>query len=282
MPRMRPPKGYYTMTEAKNILDVSDAMERRYAKKGKIRYLVPEGREQGFYNKQDVDKLSIAINAFIALEDEEERTTFAKANKDDLLGIVKLANSLFSSDKNSNPVVPEWRYMLMEENPETQFVLKLADKVIGFTSILPFKTDTDKWEKMLTLDRVADVGITKGDIESFKPGKHIHLYIAGIGVDKSIEKQKRNHYGAKLVSNLASTIIDLGRRGTIIENITAAGATPIGIRLLLTFGLHEIPPKVPGKRIFTMNMQESGSPLSLKYKQALKESSLLKTQPPNT
>ncbi len=259
------------MTEAKNILNVSDAMIRRYANKGKIRYVVPEGREQGFYNKQDVDRLSIAINAFFAIEDEEEKTEFRAASKDELLDLVKLANSVFSPEKNKNPTVPSWRYSVLEKNPETQFILKVGERVVGFTSILPLKTNMSKWEKMLTMDSVADVGLTGEDIEEFEPGKHIHLYIAGIGIDRSIEKYKRAHYGSALVKSLISTIIDLGKRGVIIEKVTAGGATPIGRRLLLTFGLHEIPPRVPGKRIFTMDVQEAGSPIILQYKEALSQ-----------
>jgi hypothetical protein len=56
------------------------------------------------------------------------------------------------------------------------------------------------------------------------------------------------------------------------------GASHSGIRLLLAFGLHEIPAKVPGNRAFIMNIAESGSPVSMQYKEALQESGVLNSQ----
>ena len=272
MPRMQPPKGYYTLTDTRKILNVSNAMVREYVKKGKIYYLLPEGREHGFYSKKDVDKLHNELNAILAFNDEEEETELKIASKDDLKGIAKVANKVFSTEINSDPPIPEWRYMLLENNPEAQYVLKRENTILGFATILPFKTDTNKIEILLASETVSDANISKNDIEKFEKCKRVRLYIGAIGIDPDLDKTKKKYYGAKLTIGLINKLVDLGRRGIIIEDITALGATHMGIRLLQTFGLHEIPAKKPGNRAFTMNIKESGSHVSMQYKQALKES----------
>jgi hypothetical protein len=67
-------------------------------------------------------------------------------------------------------------------------------------------------------------------------------------------------------------IIELGSKGIVIETITAMGFSTEGKRLLREFGFSEIPPPLPGKRIFTLKIAESGAPLIMQYKQALAES----------
>jgi hypothetical protein len=253
------------------------AMIRYYVQKDRIKYLVPPGRKQGFYLAKDVDNLANELNAFLSIEEESEQVVLEPATEKDLIEIARIANTVFSFGTNSI-VVPNWRYMLLEKNKEAQYVLKQGDIVTGFATILPFKANTDKIEKLFRCERVSDAGITEDDIETFESGKHIRLYIGAIAIDPSMDKNKRKKHGAVLVRELISRIVELGRRGVIIEDITALGASHSGIRLLLTFGLHEIPAKVPGNRTFIMNIAESGSPVSMQYKEALQESGVLNSQ----
>jgi excisionase family DNA binding protein len=275
MPRMKPPKGYYTVTEAAKILNLSNAMVRRYVEKGKIHYLQLEGREHGFYLKKDVDTLANELNAFLNLEAEEERTKFdlVPATKEDLAEIARIGSALFSP--GSIGTIPGWRYMLLERNPEAQYVLTQNDRVVGFATILPLKPDTTALDRLLGSDTVSEANIKANEIEAFEPGKHVVLYIAGIGTDPDLDKHQRRRYGAALTGRLISSIVDLGKRGVLIDKIAALGATRNGIRLLQAFGLHQIEPKAPGKRAFVMNVQESGSSVSMQYKDALRENKVM-------
>lgn len=275
MPRLQAPEGFYTASEARQRLNVSDAVVRAYVQKGRIRYVVPPGRKQGFYLKRDVDGIVNEITAFLSMSllEENDTLTFNLASKEDLLEIARIDNTLFStvtSDEDT-PEVPAWRYKFLEKTPETQFVLKNGDTIIGYAGMLPFRTDlsADTWTKILTCARVADTGITEDDIESLEEGKHIHLYITGLGLDKSVPRHKRSTYGARLINALVDRIVELGRRGVFIDGATAGGATTIGAHLLQAFGMHEVPPRVPGRRVFTMNIWESGSHASMQYKEAL-------------
>ena len=263
-------------------------MVRNYVKKGQIHYLQIEGREHGFYLKKDVDELANRLNAFLNIEEDEkdeEATNFTVAMIEDLPGIAEIGNAIFSPNSNSNGtvIVPNWRYILFEKNPEAQYALKQGNKVVGFATTLPLKPNSDKLEILLRSETVSQANITADDIEIFVLGKHIHLYIGAVAIKPGINIHKKRYYGAKLVSGLIKAIINLGRRGVIIEDISATGQTRSGIQLLRAFGLHEIPARVEGNRAFTMNTEESGSPLSMQYKQVLKESGVTgKTSKPTT
>jgi ribosomal protein S18 acetylase RimI-like enzyme len=271
MPKIQPPRGYITATEVKNKLNISDAMIRYYVQKEKIKYLVPPGRKQGFYRERDVDNLANELNAFLHM-DEEEKANLVTANENDLMEMAKIANAVFSLGVDADKItVPEWRYMLLKKNKEAQYVLKQEDRVIGFATILPFQLKTDKIEKLFRSETVSQAQITEDDIETFEPGKRMRLYIGAIAVDPNLEKNKRKKHGATLVRELIEKIVELGERGVIVEDVAAIGASQSGIHILLSFGLHEIPARVPGNRAFIMNIEESGAPVSMQYKIALKE-----------
>ncbi len=281
MARIQPPKGYIKATDVKNRLNISDAMIRYYVQKGKIKYLVPIGRKQGFYLERDVDKIKDDINAFTNIdidEEKKEETTFSIAKREDLTEIIKMGASLFSPGSNINPDPPEWIVKALDKNPEIRFVLKRGNELLGYASIVPFNTKTEKAQKCLEVEFLRDVNITSEDIESFNAGIHINLYIMEIGINPKLERLERRTQGAKLISKFISKIVELGKRGIIIENITARGDTKSGIKLLQTFGFSEMPPPAPGKRAFIIEVEKSGAPVVLQYKRALEESGILESK----
>jgi hypothetical protein len=273
MPRVQPPEGYITATEAKYILNVSDSMVRVHAQKGRIRYVVPRGRKQGFYLKKDVEKLARDLNIFLNIDAEVEASQFSPASVEDLPEIMEISKQLFGSGDRDDRVTPlEDRKALLLKNPDVFYILKREEQVIGFTYILPFKPESDKIQKLLRASLAGEVDITPDDIVEFKVGQHTQIYLVAIGMKPSIHISKRRIYASRLISNFMHVIIDLGRQGVVIETMTAMGYSKEGRRLLREFGFSEVPPLVPGKRVFTLKLKESGAPLILQYKQALAES----------
>ncbi|GCF11943.1 hypothetical protein [Dictyobacter arantiisoli] len=172
MPRYQPPKGYYTSTQVKAILNISGAMIANYVEKGKIRHVVPPGRKHGFSLKKDVDALTRELDAFFKLEEE------------------------------------------------------------------------------------------------YTPGNKVQLYLAEIGIKPSLHKDLRSKYGAKLISNFMDAIVDLGKRGVIVERIVSVGATRSGVRLLQHFGFSEIIFPREDTRVFVIDMKKSGAPITHAYREA--------------
>lgn len=100
----------------------------------------------------------------------------------------------------------------------------------------------------------------------------MQLYLAEIGTKPSLNNSLRRKYGAKLISKFMDTVVDLGRRGVVIEKMTAVGATKSGVRLLQHFGFSEVIFPRPDTRLFVINTQESGAPIMRAYREALDES----------
>jgi hypothetical protein len=273
---MQAPKGYYTATQVKGILKISSGRIAEYVAQGKIKHIIPPGRTvHGFYLKKDVDKLARELQAFFDLEEETETTIFATATIEDIPACIALNRELFTASTctDTTTLCEKWTRWF-RKNPEMIYVLKRDEEVIGIVTVLPVKTDSEKFQEALRGDisfLLGDVNIAAEDIEEYKAGNHIQLYIAEIAIKQSLHKDLRRKYGAKLISNFVDAIIDLGRRGVIIENITSVGATRSGIKLLQRFGFSEVTFPRADTRVFTLNMKESGAPVAYAYREALKD-----------
>lgn len=275
MPRMQPPKGYIQSKQVQKILNISPAMIREYVLKGKIKHLVPEGRIHGFYLESDVRKLANELDAFLNLEEETETVTFTHATIADLPACIALNRELFTASYSTDDLtlIKKWTSWL-QKNPEIIYILKRDNEVIGIATTLPVKPNSAKFEEALKDDisfLLGDVNISADDIEEYKAGNHVLLYVAEIGTKPSLDKNLRRKYGAKLISGFMDTIVDLGKKGVIIENILSVGATRSGIRLLQHFGFSEVTFSRPDTRLFAINMKESGAPIIQAYREALQD-----------
>src|SRR5215471_301538 len=153
MPRLQTPQGYYTATEVKRLLNVSDAVIRSYAKSGKIKYIIPPGRKQGFYLKRDVDRIVNEISAFLHMDEEStDETTFGLAEKEDLIDTGKIGIALFTPGSDVSPEPPEWYINASKKNPEMDYVLKRDEQLLGYASIVPFKVNSQKIYKCLEVE----------------------------------------------------------------------------------------------------------------------------------
>jgi ribosomal protein S18 acetylase RimI-like enzyme len=270
MPRMKTPKGYYTLTEAKEKLNVSNAMVRKYVEKGKIRYLLPPGREHGFYNKEDVDNLSNELNAFLAMQDKTS-TVFDTAKEEDVKMTVEITRILFGL-RESEEATTKRRTNWIKKNPEILFALKSKpeEQVVGYAIMLPLKEE--KIKNILDGTEYSQE-VEADEIEEFIPGKPVQIYLMGIGVTPGLSHYEKRSYGARLVAGMMKAIINLGRKGITIEKLYGRSDTPDGIRLLRKMGFTEIPSKTH-MRNFVVNIKESGIPFIQEYKRALLESEI--------
>ena len=265
MPRMKPPRGYYTLTEAAKILNLSNAMVRKYVEKGKIHYVQPEGRVHGFYLKKDVDTLAHELDAFMLMQSKTS-STFERATEDDLKATVEITRVLFGL-RNTPEATLARRLSWIRKNPDLFYVLKSEGAVVGYFVWLPLKP-----EKIINiLNGTAYSQETNAEeIETFEPGKPLHIYLMGIGVRPGLSYFEKRSYGARLIAGVMKTIIDLGKRGIIIDTFYARSDTPDGIRIL-TQGFTEIPSETHARN-FIIKVKESGIPFIQDYKQALAES----------
>lgn len=259
MPRMKPPRGYYTLTEAKSKLNLSSAMIRKHVEKNRIHYLLPEGREHGFYLKEDVDRLAKELETFLEIR-ETAPSTFGRATREDIPKCVEVSNTTL----RPTGIPIETRIKWFERNPNTFFVLKKEDDIIGYICMLPLK----KQETVEGLLNDAKLNMQPEDIAEPETRDPIHLYILTMVVKTGFSHLEKRTYGAHLISGLMDTIVEFGQDGIDIKTIAARSETPDGIRLMRKMGFTELPPN-GRKRKFIIEVEKSGVPAIMQYKQAL-------------
>lgn len=268
MSKIQPPRGYIKAIDVKARLNISDAMIRYYVQKDKIKYLVPPGRKQGFYLEKDVDKLANELTAFIHM-DEIEDTQFVLASEEDMIETIKIGYAIFHPDRTPPTKTSEWHRNALVKNPEMNYVLKKDDQLLGYASIFPFKASSEKIYKCFEVDTLKEVNITNDDIETFDSGNHVNLYIMAIAMNPSLSKNEQRTYGSRLISRIITFVVSLGERGVVIENIVSRGDTKSGVKLLKAFGFTEVERRRSDSRPFIMNIETSGAPIAMQYKQAL-------------
>lgn len=150
--------------------------------------------------------------------------------------------------------------------PNTFFVLKKEEDIIGYICILPLK-DFQTVEGLLSDNKL---NMVPEDIAEPNTEDPIHLYIMTMVVKAGFSHLEKRTYGSRLISGLIDIIIKLGQEGIEIKTIAARSETPDGIRLMRKLGFTELPPS-GRKRKFIIDIENSGIPTIMQYKQVLKE-----------
>ena len=260
-------KDYYTAAQVKKALNITDGMLYNFIRNGDIEAVKLPGRKQSVYKREQVNKLAQELKQFIPSR-TTRTTTFVGATKEDLPVIIDISNALFGLGRSVTPL--ERRQAWLEKNPYTYHVLKQGNEIVGYVSLLPLRTGTEKIKRLLG-DIIA-VDITPDDIAGFQTGTHIDMYLMSIGVKPTTTLTEKHEYGSSIIRGLRRLLIEIGKKGVVIDTIAARSNTPDGIRLMRHFGFTEIEPVLPGTRSFIIHVQESGIPHIMEYKQALKES----------
>lgn len=256
-------KNYYTAKEAQDILGMTYSALRNQVDAGNIADFIPRGRHQAVYNKEDVDRLKTEIDAWLLSKHQTEPSAakFVKATIQDIPEAVALASEVFGG-LNTIPV--EKRVSWLEKNPYIDYLLIQEEIMVGYLSLVPLQPETI--EDLMTLKLYAK-DLTADDILPYEPGMPVDIYGMAIGVKPGFSKGQKRVYGQRLILGARSVILDLGRQGIPIRSIIAHSFTPEGIRLMGHIGFIETPPKAPGLRDFMIDVESSGIPFIMEYKQ---------------
>ncbi len=256
-------EAYYTAQKAQEILDMTYSGLKYQVSIGNIKSEIPKGRRQSYYRSKDVEQVAIDLKSF-SIHRKNKPTQFIRVTtKEEMEQCMEISRALFGSERGDI----EKHMKIIRKNPETYFMIKDEDQAIGYTAIWPVKIG--KTNNLLA--QTIPVKISPDDIEVFKEGKDLDIYINVIGVKPGFTREEKRFYGSRLISGLIEIIVSLGGRGISIETIAARSNMPDGIRIMKGIGFTEIEPLTPERRTFTINIKESGIPFVLKYKQALKE-----------
>ncbi len=253
---------YYTAKEAQEVLGMTYSALRNQVDAGNIANIMPPGKRQAVYLKEDVDQLAHEMEAFFAAK-QTAPSVFKKATEEDLPECVALSAAIFGG---VNIIPLDRRIAWLKKNPDIDYVLRHDSEMVGYVSIVPLRRET---LEPLLKDELLAKDITPDEIEEFKPGKPLQLYIMAMGIKPRLSKLEKRTYASRLIKGIRDVIITMGKRGVTIGTIIARSEVPDGINVLRHTGFTEIPSEVPGTRNFIIEVEKSGIPAVMEYKREL-------------
>ena len=259
MPQRKAYQDYYTASETKKILGVTDGMLYNYVRNGHLERITPPGRKQGVYKKEEVHKFALELHAFLSSGEKHRRITFTTVTRDEIEDTLKATEDIFKW-RPDKAIRTSW----IAKNPDISYQLCLDGSVVGVASILPLSLE--RIEKILN-GEVSSERTQSDEIENYERGELYHLYIMGVGVIFAFNKWEKRLYGSKLVRGIGEAIIDLGKRGIEIATISARSHTVDGVRILRHMGFKQIP-SVTKDVNFRINISESDIPVVKQYREA--------------
>src|SRR5947207_5758410 len=134
--RANAPKGFYTATEAIERLGMPRNTFFRYARDGKIKKVVPPGQVEGYYPKNEIDKLARAREAF-TIDYAADPSVFRKAEEEDIRGIQQLYEDLLRSRGRQGSATYEERLKCFKKNPEIFYIVEQEGIIVGYLGMLP-------------------------------------------------------------------------------------------------------------------------------------------------
>ncbi|MBV9688319.1 MAG: hypothetical protein JO202_01275 [Ktedonobacteraceae bacterium] len=265
MPQSPPPKAYMTASEVKEMLGITDGKLYNYVDNGALERIFPPGRKQGVYRRSQVEQLARDLQAFISTRDEGN-TTFRKATKEDIPICLEIwLSSHPRAQRQETTATLETRLAWLDKNPDLYYVVEHNNNIVGFTGVLPLKPE--RVQEVLDEERLVK-DIKPEEIQEFKPGNPLHIYIITMRTRPNISRSEKRAYGARLMGGLITIFIELIDKGITIDTLYANSESVDGIRLLKHMHFTEVPSTTSSKNyILKMNSPEAQEILQ-KYKYA--------------
>jgi hypothetical protein len=265
MPQNRPPKNYLTAGEVKKMLGITDGMLYNFVDNKALERIIPPGRKQGVYLRSQVEQLARDLQVFINTRNEDS-TIFDKATREDLPILVEIGTTTYPGIQQGITSL-ETRLAWLDKNPNLYYVVRHKGEVVGYTAIIPMKRE--KIQRILEeKDFMKDV--KPEEIEEFKPGTPLHIYISTMRTKRNISKTEKRAFGVRLTGGLITTLIELINKGITIDTLYARSETVDGIRALKHMGFTQIS-SIRGYKNYALRLDDKGMKIVQRYEQALKK-----------
>lgn len=258
---------YYTAGETKEILGIDNNTLYKYVRNGVLEKILLPGSKQGVYRKSQVKQLAHELEIFISTR-VKNKTNFRKATRQDIAKCIEIAIGLDPNAQQDIDIssLVESRTQWLDKNPNIYYVLERDGDIVGYTNIIPL--EPEKIQERLNSDGSA-INVMPEEINEFKPGKPLHIYVAAMYTIPDITKTERRLYGVRLIGGLITTIAEMIENGISIDTLYAKSDTVDGIRALKHMGFTEIPSLSTKFRNYMLRMNGDGKRLLEKYKHAI-------------
>ena len=256
--RKKAPDGFYARSEAEEILGLSSSTFGYYVEIGRIKRTTPPGRKEGFYNKEEIDRL--ATELALALHTSREEATTIKtrvAQPRDAEGIVSVL-----TDMGWPTATAKQRRGFYRANPYVDYVVTLGTEVMGYINAAPYTPEV--MEAMLA-GKMRSWQVQPADIMAYERGKSYGIYV-GIATRKNIPNHTQR-FGFRLIAGFLSFLEDLARQEIFISRLYAASDQPDGMKLCQDLGF-ELLPRQEGDLFnrYCLDMETSPSMFAQRYR----------------
>lgn len=263
MPQAKPPKDYLTAAQVKKLLGITDGMLYNFVENKALERVIPPGRKQGVYRRSQVEQLARDLKVFLSTRNEET-TTFSKASREEIPLLIEIGTTTYPGIQQGIASL-ETRLSWLDKNPDIYYVVRKDDETVGYTAIIPMKPE--KIRKILANEEFMK-DVKPEEIEEFKPGSPLHVYLATMRTKLGISKNEKRAYGVRLIGGLITTLIKMIDNGINIDTLYARSETVDGIRLLKHLGFTEISQTKDYKN-FALKLNNGGMQTLEKYKRAI-------------
>lgn len=263
MPQAKPPKDYLTAAEVKKLLGITDGMLYNFIDNKALERVIPPGRKQGVYRRSQVEQLARDLNVFLSTRNEET-TSFSKANKEDIPTLIEIGTTTYP-DIQQGIASLKTRLSWLNKNPDIYYVVRKHSEIVGYTAIIPM--EPEKIRKILVGEESMK-DVKPEEIEEFKPGNPLHVYISTMRTKLGINKAEKRAYGVRLIGGLITTLIEMLDNNINIDTLYARSETVDGIRLLRHLDFTEIS-QTKEYKVFVLKLNDGGMKTLEKYKRAI-------------
>jgi len=273
------PVGYYSASQAMRRLGIGSSTLYHFVEVGKIRRIVPPYMKEGYYPKEDIDKMVKERELFL-LTYSKDTAKFTKASEEDIRGIHEVCTNLWGDRTPSY----EARLNSYKQNSSIYYVVKKEGIVVGFLGLIPFRRDI--LEEIMSAGqndfylRYQQILEMSDSILPFIPGQPVYSLSLDMQVRKGTPKEEL--YGMRLIQGCIEVLGKLAEQNITIEKLHASSGAPHAIKLCRDAGFTELP-QLPGttRKRFEMNLATAKSPFAKDYQKMLeqRQSNYIQSEP---
>ncbi len=242
---------FYTASEARKVLGLTEATFFDRVKKGHIPKVIPPGKRQGVYKKTTIDALAQAMHI---LFESQERFVFSRSSITEQEQEMEIGIKAFGSEFIT-PLPERIAFQLKSEY--TFWSLKVDGHVVGYVSM--FRFPPDFLDDLLT-GRQIERAITVREVLPFTKHEPFDIYIDVMAMDPDLPHFERVLYAGIIVSRFADVILDLLANGFEIRKLYTVTASSEGDNLVRKAGFHLMQGKSqsPGRIAYEFELDEKG------------------------
>lgn len=271
--RAKAPSGFYTAQEAMQRLGLPKGTFFYQVKTGKIKKTMPPRGSEGYYKKEEIDKMAHDKALFTLIHSIEPVTFSRVETEDDIRGIVDLCIDIYG--QGGTPSY-DARVEIWRKNPYVYYIVKQEGIVVGYISLIWFDDEAlrilmgpSPKQARMTSAGTGVYSVTGPEhVNTFTEGQPIDSLFISLGVRPGFTTTEQRIYSLKLLRGTIDVLISFVQKGMPVRKLYATSERGQGIQLARKL-MKETQYPGDGIRRYELDIEQSDSVLLHPYKDAL-------------